>query len=342
MDELKNQVNNIKFVYMAMDNALKDFSRQLEFEPVIENTERLEQKNKFAICGMGGSHLAADLIKIARPDLDIIIHSSYGLPEIGDLDERLIIVNSYSGNTEEALDSFGEALEKKLNLAAISIGGKLLEEAKKKGVAFVKIPDTGIQPRMALGFFVLALLKLMWWDEEIAKVKKIAGDLDSGLEDAGKELSKKLDGKIPVIYTSGKNSALALNWKVIFNETGKIPAFCNFFPELNHNEMTGFDVIDSTKKLSKNLSFIFLRDSEDDSRIIKRMDMTQKLLEDRGFNVFLGSNPRISGIRSPWHKIFSSLLTAEWAAYNLALYYGAEPEQVPMVEEFKKLISQKH
>src|SRR3989338_5949399 len=330
---------------MALDKAIKDFPKQIEFEPVVENTEKLKpfgfaqgKSRKFAVCGMGGSHLAADLIKIARPDLDIIIHSSYGLPEIGDLDERLIIVNSYSGNTEEALDSFGEALEKKLNLAAISIGGKLLEQAQNKGIAFVKIPDTGIQPRMALGFFVLALLKLMWWDEEIAKVKKIAGDLDSGLEDAGKELSKKLDGKIPVIYTSGKNSALALNWKVIFNETGKIPAFCNFFPELNHNEMTGFDVIDSTKKLSKNLSFRFVRDSEDDSRIIKRMDMTQKLLEDRGFEVFLGSNPGVSGIRYPWHKIFSSILIAEWTAYYLALHCGAEPEQVPMVEEFKKMI----
>ena len=152
---------------MALDKAIKDFPKQIEFEPVVENTEKLKpfgfaqgKSRKFAVCGMGGSHLAADLIKIARPDLDIIIHSSYGLPEIGDLDERLIIVNSYSGNTEEALDSFGEALEKKLNLAAISIGGKLLEQAQNKGIAFVKIPDTGIQPRMALGFFVLALLKL--------------------------------------------------------------------------------------------------------------------------------------------------------------------------------------
>src|SRR3989338_9802114 len=299
---------------MALDKAIKDFPKQIEFEPVVENTEKLKpfgfaqgKSRKFAVCGMGGSHLAAYLIKIARPDLDIIIHSSYGLPEIGDLDERLIIVNSYSGNTEEALDSFGEALEKKLNLAAISIGGKLLEQAQNKGIAFVKIPDTGIQPRMALGFFVLALLKLMWWDEEIAKVKKIAGDLDSGLEDAGKELSKKLDGKIPVIYTSGKNSALALNWKVIFYETAKIPAFYNIFPELNHNEMTGFDTRESTRKLSEHFYFILLKDAGDHPQILKRMSVLEKLLKERGRPVEVLE----LACDTIFKKIFTSLLLAD-------------------------------
>ena len=326
-----------------------DFPKQLEFEPVIENTEKLKpfdfaqgKSRKFAICGMGGSHLAADLIKVARPDLDLVVHSNYGLPAIGDLGERTIIVNSYSGNTEETLDSFNEASEKGLALAAVSIGGKLIEQAKAHEISFVQIPDTGIQPRMAVSFSVLALLKLMGEDKEIAEIRKIVGDFGTE-EKSGKDLAKKLEGKVPIIYSPEKNSALALNWKVIFNETGKIPAFCNFFPELNHNEMTGFDFTLESKKLSQNLAFIFLRDPEDDPRIIKRMDMTQKLLEERNFEVFLGSNPRgDSGIRSRWHEIFSSILVAEWTAYYLALYYGAEPEKVPMVEEFKKLISQKH
>ncbi|QQG46505.1 MAG: hypothetical protein HYY55_01520 [Candidatus Niyogibacteria bacterium] len=331
-----------------MDKVIKDFPKQLGFEPVIENAENLRPKNKFVVCGMGGSHLAADLIKAARSDLDLVIHSNYGLPfdyaqdkpKKSDLNERLVIINSYSGNTEEALDSFGEAFEKKLNLAAISIGGKLLEEARSKGVAFVRIPDTGIQPRMAVGFSVLALLKLMGEDEEIAEVKKLAVNFDSGSENVGKELAKKLEGKIPVIYASEKNSALALNWKAIFNETGKIPAFYNVFPELNHNEMTGFDSVGEAKELSRNFSFIFLRDPEDDPRIARRMDITQKLLKKRGFvcHTIGTAVPNVLPANI-WHKIFSSILLAEWTAYHLALYYGADPEQVPMVEEFKKLIA---
>lgn len=319
---------------MAMEKAIRDFPSQLEFEPVVENAENLKSAGKFAVFGMGGSHLAGDLIKIARPDLDLIIHSNYGLPEAGDLNERLVIVNSYSGNTEEALDSFDEALEKKMNLAAVSVCGKLLEQARAHNVPFIQIPNTEIQPRMAVGFSVLALLKLMGKESESAEIKKVAGFLGAE-EKEGNELAKKLEGKVPIIYTSEKNSALALNWKVIFNETGKIPAFWNVFPELNHNEMTGFDVIENTKKLSQNFSFIFLRDADDHPRIIKRMDITEKLLIEKGFETI---NVEIAG-KSAWHKIFSSTLTAEWTAYLLALHYGADPEQVPMVEEFKKLMA---
>lgn len=316
-----------------MEKAIKDFPKQLEFEPTVENAENLKSAGKFAVCGMGGSHLAADLIKTARSDLDLITHSNYGLPEAKDLDERLIIVNSYSGNTEEALDSFDEAVKVGLDLAAISIGGKLLEKAKKQGVAFGKIPDTGIQPRVAVGFSVLALLKLMGEEAEIAEIKKVAGEFGKE-EERGRELAKKLEGKVPVIYTSGKNGTLAANWKIKFNETGKIPAFWNVFSELNHNEMTGWDAVEKSKTISQNFAFIFLRDKEDRQRIIKRMDITEKLLKEKEFETV---NVEIAG-SSAWHKIFSSLLTADWTAYYLALHYGAEPEQVPMVEEFKKMM----
>ena len=237
---------------MAMDKVLRDFPKQFEHEPVVENAQNFKPKNKFAVCGMGGSHLAADLIKAARPDLDIIIHSDYGLPQSGDLCERLIIINSYSGNTEEALDSFCSALEKKLSLVAVSIGGKLIEQAEAHGVPFVRIPDTGIQPRSATGFSVRALLKFMGDKDALADTQKLSKILNDDLEEVGRALAEKLKGRVPIIYSSAKNQALAQNWKIRFNETTKIPAFYNVFSELNHNEMTGFDIIESTKKLSQN------------------------------------------------------------------------------------------
>ena len=140
---------------------------------------------------------------------------------------------------------------------------------------------------------------------------------------------------MPIIYSSFKNGSLAQNWKIKFNETTKISAFCNVFPELNHNEMTGFDLVDKTKHLSDKFHFIFMRDSKDNPRIIKRMEITKKLFEDRGFGV---EYVDISG-ENVWHKIFSTLLVADWTSFHLAKHYGTAPEQVPMVEEFKKLIS---
>ena len=78
----------------------------------------------------------------------------------------------------------------------------------------------------------------------------------------GKRLQEKISGKVPVIYASSENCAIAYNWKIKLNEGAKIPAFYNTFAELNHNEMTGFDVIDSTKSLSDKFHFIFLTDQE--------------------------------------------------------------------------------
>ncbi|MDP2650929.1 MAG: SIS domain-containing protein, partial [bacterium] len=91
---------------------------------------------------------------------------------------------------------------------------------------------------------------------------------------------------------------------------------------------------DGTRELSEKIHFIFLKDGDDHPKIKKRMEVLAKLYRDRGLPVLaleLGGTTRL-------HKIFSSLILADWTAYHLALKYNVEPEQVPMVEEFKKLI----
>ena len=99
--------------------------------------------------------------------------------------------------------------------------------------------------------------------------------------------------------------------------------------------MTGFDVVDSTRGLSANMHFIFLSDASDHAQISRRMEVTKKMYEDRGFGV---SVIPLTG-DSVFEKIFNSLTTGDWTALYLARLYGTEPEQVPMVEEFKRLIS---
>ena len=120
----------------------------------------------------------------------------------------------------------------------------------------------------------------------------------------------------------------------IINETGKIPAFYNLLPELNHNEMTGFDVAEKTKNLSKNFSWIFIHDDKDHTQIKKRMAVVAKLYKKRGLSVI---NLKLAG-KNKWFQIFSNLLVADWASYYTSQNYGLESEQVPMVEEFKKMI----
>lgn len=322
-----------------MREAIKNFAEQFNFKAVVENKSSLKPAKKVVLGGMGGSHLAGDIIKMVRSDLDFQIHSDYGLPRLlpEDLKERLFIASSYSGNTEETIDFAEKAFENKLNLAIIATGGKLLEFAKKNNVPYVVLPSEGIQPRMALGFSFLAISKLLGphgMCDELSTYAKILKP--ETLEEEGKNLANALNSKVPIICSSTSNGAVAYNWKIKFNETGKIPAFCSVFPELNHNEMTGFDIDLSTKDLSSRFHFIFLKDDKDNPRTIKRMDVCEQLYKARG----LGTTSINFNGSSTLERIFNSLLLADWTAYHSALLYGVDSENVPMVEEFKKLIAE--
>lgn len=319
-----------------MEEAIRQFHTQFLWKPVIVNPEKLLRARRFVIGGMGGSHLAGSLLLGLDSELEIIIHRDYGLPAHTDGRDTLYIASSYSGNTEETLDFARTVLEAGYALAIISIGGKLLEFAQTNNLSHVVIPDTKIQPRSALGFALVALAALMGDAKRGKELAELASVLKpEELRGAGKELADELRGKVPVIYASARNQAVAYNWKIKFNETAKIPAFYNVFPELNHNEMTGFDVISTTEGLSRKLHFIFLTDSADHSQNQKRMQVCKKLYEDRGLSV---TEVPLEG-KSTLGRIFSSLLIADWTALHLSRMYGTEAEQVPMVEQFKKMIS---
>lgn len=244
-------------------------------------------------------------------------------------------MSSYSGNTEESIDAYDLAGKLGLTRIAISIGGKLLDKAKKDKVPYIQMPDYNIQPRSALPLSLISLLKVIDEKEMLKEIGKLSKTFHpENFEKEGKELAEKIRGSVPVIYASDKNITLAYNWKIKFNETGKIPAFYNVLPELNHNEINGFDVKDTTRKLSEKLCFIFLKDKTDHPKTKKRMLVTEKLYKERNLKTY---NIDISG-KNIFHKIFSNLLVADFTAYFTAEGYGLESEQVPMVEEFKKLI----
>lgn len=322
---------------MPMDKAIRDFPKQFTWQPEVVNAEKLGKYKKFIICGMGGSHLAGDIIKAVKPELDITIYSDYGLPAWPKerFEGALVIASSYSGNTEETISAFEAARLAGISLAAISIGGKLLDLALDYRVPFVQMPDTGIQPRSALGFSLRSILALMSDLRALKDTSELANLLNAEkYEVEGKEFAAELKNKIPVIYSSTKNFPIAYNWKIKFNESGKVPAFYNVFPELNHNEMVSFDVNEATRPLSKNLHFIIICDPADNPRVLKRMEVMAKLYHDRGLSV----STLILEDGDAFYKIFSSLLLADWVSYYTSLGYGMEPEEVALIEEFKGLL----
>ena len=294
-----------------------------------------KQPPKVVVCGMGGSNLVSGFLEMVRPDLEILIHRSYGLPTTVSKND-LIIISSYSGNTEEALDSFDKAVSGGFNTVVITIGGQLLELAQEKKVPYVQMPQTGVEPRMALGYSLLAMLKTISDEENLKKAQEFGKNFNpENFEKEGRTLAEKLRGKTPLIYSSWQNKAIIYAWKIKFNETTKIPAFFNVFPEVNHNEMVGFltsgVATNGVCGGAINPYFIFLKDLQDHPRIQKRMEITEAMLKEKGFNVEV-----VDLKDGVFEKIFSSLALTDWTTYYLAQNYSFDPEDGSVIEEFKK------
>ncbi len=319
-----------------MKEDIYNFCNQISFSPEIENKERWGSYKKYVLCGMGGSHLQGNIFNSVFSDFPLFLHSDYGLPNIS-FDDKAIIVASYSGNTKETIDSYENAIAKNIPVIAISKGGNLLKIAKEKSLPYIKIPQNNVQPRMGIGYSLKSLLKAINLKEAIKETEKTANNLEKRreeLREKGEKIASLIENKVPVIYGTQRNYALCLIWKINFNETSKIPSFHNIVPEMNHNEMTGFDIAPSTKHLSEKMIFINVKDEDDFPMNKKRMDVLKKVLEKRDFQVL---EIEIKGT-SRMEKVLSGFILSAWSAYYLAQGYGVDPEGVPMVEEFKKMI----
>lgn len=310
-----------------MRQALLDFPAQLRANLTVVNADRLVVTDKFILCGLGGSALAGGLMKVYNPELDLLIHRDYGLPRVPRyfLEGSLLILSSYSGQTEEVLDTFKNALTRGLKIVVLASGGLLLEEAKRLRLPHVILP-TGLPPRLAVGYSFVGLAKLLGDNKIIPGLALASEALDlTALEPTGKELSLWLEGKLPVIYASTVNLHLAYHWKICLNETGKTAAFFNVLPEMNHAELAAD---------YPHFGYIFLRDAADHPRIKHRFDRLAAMFEKRG----LAATEVVLSDRSPLEKIFNSVWLANWTAYHLALAAHRDPVGVPLIEEFKKLI----
>ncbi len=306
------------------------------------------QFENVTISGMGGSALPANLLRTycnglfkTHPDykpFEIYINRYYSLPPESHGSTTLNFIASYSGNTEETVSSLEEAQKSGLKYIGFSSGGKIEELCRQYGMPHIKlpIPNANFQPRMGTGYFFASMFQLLvnqgLIPDTTTELLSLAENLNKHMsehEEEGRVLAAKLKGKTPVIYSSPKYKPVAMVWKIKINENAKTPAFWNFFPEANHNEMVGF-----TNPQGK-FFIIMLKDPEDDPRNLKRYEATSKLLVEKGVESEIiemhGANV--------FSKMFSSLNLADWASYYLALEYGQDPTPVDMVEKLKKILA---
>lgn len=312
-----------------MYDSIANAAEQLLWKPEIERPSDFSKLHYTIVAGMGGSALAADLIPAIWPEIKICAHRDYGLPF--NTQGALVIASSYSGNTEEAIDAFRTSRKEKLPTAAVATGGELARLAEAEEVPLVRLPATGIQPRAARGYSMQALLALMGRSAEAEELAQFGKKWDPrGAEEVGKRLASRVHGKVPLIYTSERNRAIGYNWKIVFNETAKIPAFANTIPELNHNEINAFDNV-----LAGNaFAFVILRDAQDHPRVARRMEVLEKMLLSKGWPVEVVTLEGASRVAVVQH----ALTLGDWTGYHTAMLMNHDPDAVPAVEAFKKML----
>lgn len=297
------------------------------------------------ISGMGGSAIGGDLVRMLtlnRSLIPIIINRDYGMPAFVD-EKTLVIASSYSGNTEETLAAYREAKRKNAKIIAITTGGKLKENAMADEVPVITIPK-GLPPRAALGYSFFPLLIVL---EELGIISNNAYDFEETInflkeiretfipeilekDNEAKRLAKKIFGKIPVIYgISGLTDVIALRWKGQFNENAKHPAVFNAFPELNHNEIMGFE---GDEKLLKNLEIVILRSARENDRIVKRVEITAELIK----NKVSGITEILPKGNSPLCEMLYQIMYGDYVSTYLAILNKKDPIEIESINILKE------
>jgi glucose/mannose-6-phosphate isomerase len=300
---------------------------------------------RIVFAGLGGSAIGADLVRsylYFESKLPISVCREYELPAYVD-DSALVFISSYSGNTEETISAYAEAKEKGSSIIVVSSGGTLKEYARNDKVSFIEIPK-GLPPRCALGYLsilplcVLAKLGLI---EDKANAIDNAAKLLEGLgknklnpriglkDNISKYIAGKLVNKFAVIYSSSVHfDAVVTRFKGQLNENSKALASSHVFPEMNHNEIMGWQ---NPGKLFKNFTVLMLRDKKMHPRVAKRMDITSSMLKKEGVNlieIWSQGEDLLS-------RIFSLIYIGDFISYYLALLYGIDPTPVDRVTYLK-------
>lgn len=341
-----------------MENLIKSRDSQNQFKVLKESYKQIEAawSRKYSletinckktigilICGLGGSAISGDLLEYFLSDelkIPIIVNRGYDIPSFVN-NNWLIIISSYSGDTEETISCFTQALRLKSTILAISSGGKVEEIAIKNSIPHIKI-TSGFQPRYALGFSFFTLLRTFQELNLIKKQDEIVRTISdlwkrkaeeySEPKNYAAEIAKKLIGFIPVIYSSEFLSSAGYRFKCQFNENSKVHAFHNILPEMNHNEIIGWE---TQNEKQFNAKIIFLFDNDYHPQIKKRYFIFSELAASKGVEVInLTSSEKKSGVR-----IMDLIFLCDWISFYLAVLRGFDPSEIDFINEMKKRLA---
>ena len=312
-----------------------------------ELMEEWDSPGGLIVAGMGGSAVGGALARAALGDHEsrhIAIARGYGLPPWA-TPETTVLLASYSGNTEETLACYDSAGFVGARRVVVTTGGRLAEQARRDGVPVIPVPG-GFQPRSAVAYMTVASLEVAALcgcgprmaseiDVAASHVEALAREWGpDGPDDAlPKEIARGIVGSVPVIAGAGLTSPIAYRWKTQVNENAKSPAFAHELPELDHNEIVGWDGVGELGPFS----LILLDDADLHPRVRHRIELTQWLVEPSAHATY---RLETRG-RNAVERVFSLVLLGDLVSVYLAVLRGIDPGPVAVLDRLKQQLAER-
>ena len=308
-----------------------------------------QEIDRIAVLGMGGSAIGGDVWRalLAREcAVPVFNVRAYDLPRYVD-EHTLVIASSFSGDTEEVLSAFGQALAIPAPKIVITTGGQLLALARANDVPSFTFDYDG-EPRAAFGWSLMPLLAIansLRLMQDIAAdvgeavavldalVAEIAEDVPVAMNPA-KQLARDLQDRLPVVYGAGPLIEVAQRWKAQLNESGKSWASSEELPEIHHNAIIGYSY---PRAIAERTAVVFLASADlVHERVQLRHGFTKELLARSGVAAHTVQSRGVSALA----QMLSLVLFGDYVSAYMSFLYGEDPTPTAAIDELKAWLAQ--
>jgi glucose/mannose-6-phosphate isomerase len=326
-----------------MKTLVANFSKQLSEAIDIGNAAKLSPSSSaisnVLICGLGGSGIGGSIVSelvSGNAKVPVNVSKGYFIPAYVN-ENTLVIISSYSGNTEETLNCMELSIARKAKVVSITSGGKVLEISKSKNLDHIIVPG-GMPPRSCLGysltqlFFILGFQGIISNDykSELAAAIRLINAEESAIISEAKTVAEKLFNKIPVIYATTNNEGIAIRFRQQLNENSKVLCWHHIIPEMNHNELVGW-----TQK-NEDLSVVLFLDRDEYSRNMARVEINKDVIKK-----YTSSITEIySKGNSPIEKAIWFIHLGDWVSVLLGEMRGVDLMEVNVINHLKSKLSE--
>jgi len=325
-----------------MKTLIENFPQQLrEAIRIGENARLSPSKRKISnvlISGLGGSGIGGTIVSelvTMEAAVPITVSKGYFIPKFVN-ENTLVIISSYSGNTEETLNCLKIALKRKAKIVCISSGGEVMEIAKKRKLDLILIPG-GSPPRSCLGysltqqFFILAYYKIIGnkFKPQLKSAVELLEKEQPAIIDEARSIAEKLQGKTPIVYATTYFEGVAIRFRQQLNENAKILCGHHVIPEMNHNELVGWP------SGSDRVSVVILRDKDEYERNNVRIEINKKVIEKY--------TPHITEVwskgKSQIEKAIYFIHLVDWVSILLSEIKGVDAMEIRVIDHLKGELS---